>query len=251
MGARDKRPEIKQPAAVVMRPARGIKSTAARKNELGAGRITRQFGEPGGDAPMGLPRKGSRSIIVDDTAYRWVVSAHQGYLRLIVVRRENSGQRLVAWLHHHDSFVRDPAGKWHRVAQLRSISPALVRAAITLALERGWLPGKKGGGVFDLWDAEYRFPTDPPGDERGVQLVEFAREVVGDLRYDVSVDVEWRRRLFHSQPGQRFEVHRPNEYGLHFAAFFDGWAGGMWVIGIECVEFPHVLMHTFNGSAFL
>jgi hypothetical protein len=75
--------------------------------------------------------------------------------------------------------------------------------------------------------------------------------VVGDLRYDVSVDVEWRRRLFHSSPGQRFAVDRPNEHGLQFAAFFDGWAGGMWVIGIECVEFPYVLMHTFNGPAFL
>jgi hypothetical protein len=199
---------------------------------------------------MGLPTKGSRSISVDNTAYRWVVSADRDYLRLIVEKREDCGQRLVAWFHHHDSFVRDPAGQWHRAAQLRSISPALVRAAITLARERGWLPGKKGE-VFNLWDADHRFPVAPPGDERGVQLVEFARDVVGDLRYDVSVDVEWRRRLFHSQPGQRFEVQRPNEHGLHFAAFFDGWAGGMWVIGIECVEFPHVLMHTFNGSAFL
>jgi hypothetical protein len=201
---------------------------------------------------MGLPTKGSRSITVADTAYRWVVSAHQGYLRLIVERREHSGRRLVAWFHHHDSFVRDPAGRWHRVAQLRNISPALVRASIMLALERGWQPTRKGGGVFDLWEAEHRFPVNPPADERSVQLVEFAREVVSDLRYDVSVDVEWRRRLFHSQPGQRFGVLRPNEHGLHFAAFLDGWtADGMWVIGIECVEFPHVLAHTFNGGALL
>jgi len=33
---------------------------------------------------MGLPTKGSRSIALGDTAYRWIVSAHQGYLRLIV-----------------------------------------------------------------------------------------------------------------------------------------------------------------------
>jgi len=199
---------------------------------------------------MGLPTKGSRSIIVGATVHRWVVSSHQGYLRLIVERRQDPGQRLVAWFHHHDSYVRDPAGQWHRVVQLRSISPALVRATIALALERGWLPDKKGG-VFDLWDAEYRFPIEPPVEARGVQLVEFAREVVGDLRFDISVDGEWRRRLFHSQRGHRFEVSRPNEHGLHFSAFFDGWAGGMWVIGIECVEFPHVLMHTFNGGASL
>lgn len=200
---------------------------------------------------MGLSTKGSRSIFVGDVAYRWVVSAHNGFLRLIVERREDPGQRLIAWFHHHDSYVRDPAGQWHRVAQLRSISPTLVRATIILALERGWQPEKKGG-VFDLSDAEYRFPLPAPADERGVQLVEFAREVVGDLRYDVSVDVEWRRRLFHSQPGQRFDVPRPNEHGLHFAAFFDGWTSDrMWVIGIECVEFPQVIMHTFNGGAFL
>jgi hypothetical protein len=201
---------------------------------------------------MALPTKGSRPIIVGDTVYRWAVSAHQGHLRLIVERRKDPGQRLVAWFHHHDSYVRDATGKWHRVAQLRSISPALVRASIALALEQGWLPDKKGGGVFNLSDAEYRFPIDPPADERGFQLIEFARGVVGDLQYDVSVDVEWRRRLFHSQPGQRFEVARSNDHGLHFTAFFDGWTSdGMWVIGIECVEFPHVLMHTFNGGAFL
>jgi hypothetical protein len=201
---------------------------------------------------MGLPTKGSRSITVGNTAYRWVVSADEGYLRLIVERRDDPGQRLVTWFHYHDSYIRDPAGQWHRVAQLRSISPAVVRASINVALGRGWLPGKKGGGVFDLWDAEDRFPVAPPANGLGVQLVEFARDVVGDLRYDVSVDVEWRRRLFHSQPGQRFEVPRPNEYGLHFAAFFDGWTSdGMWVIGIECVEFPYVLMHTINGGAFL
>lgn len=201
---------------------------------------------------MGLPTKGSRSITLGDTAYRWVVSAHQGYLRLIVERREDPGQRLVAWFHHHDSYVRDPIGQWHRVAQLRSVGPALVRASITLALERGWQPGKKRGGTFDLWDAEYRFPVTAPPNEKAVRLVEFAREVVGDLRYDVSVDEEWRRRLLHSTRGQRFEVPVPNESGLHFAAFFDGWtADGMWVIGIECVEFPYVLMHTFNGGEFL
>jgi hypothetical protein len=199
---------------------------------------------------MGLPTKGSRSIVVGDTAYRWVVSADRAHLRLIVECREDAGQRLVAWFHHHDSSVRDSADQWHRVAQLRNIGPALVRASITLALERGWLPGKKRGGVFDWWDAERHFPVAPPADERGVRLIEFAREVVGDLRCGVSVDVEWRR-LFHSQPGQRFAVERPNEHGLHFAAFFDGWAGGMWVIGIECAEFPHILMHTFNGPAFL
>jgi hypothetical protein len=200
---------------------------------------------------MGLPTKGSRSITLGDSAYRWVVSTHQGYLRLIVEQRDDPGQRLIGWFHHHDSYVRDAAGQWHRIAQLRSISPALVRASIALALERGWQPGKKGG-VFDLWDAEDHFPITTPTDDRGVQLVEFAREVVGDPRYRVSVNEAWRRRLFHSQPGWRFEVPCPNEHGLHFAAFFDGWTpDGMWVIGIECVEFPYVLMHTFNGGGFL
>ncbi|HEX4607642.1 MAG TPA: hypothetical protein VH092_05490 [Urbifossiella sp.] len=200
---------------------------------------------------MGLPRKGSRSISVGDAAYRWVVSAGPGHLRLTAEKRDDPGRRLLAWFHYHDSYARDPAGRWHRVGQLRSIGPALVRATTTLALEKGWEPDAKGG-VFGLRDAEYCFPVPASPDERGVRLAELAREVVGDLRFDVSVDVEWRRRLFHSTPGQRFEVPRPNEHGLHFAVFFDGWtADGMWVIGIECVEFPHVLMHTFNGGAIL
>jgi hypothetical protein len=201
---------------------------------------------------MGLPKKGSRSIAVKETAYRWAVSVHAGYLRLLVEQRDDQGQRLVAWFHHHDSYLRDPEGHWHRVDQFRRISPALVRAAILAALERGWQPGTKGAGVFNLWDAEDRFPVTPPPDAQGVRLKEIARQIVEDLRYDVSVDVEWRRRLFHAPPGQRFEVPPSNEHGLRFAAFFDGWtSGGLWVLGIECSDFPDIVMHTFNGEGFL
>jgi hypothetical protein len=85
-----------------------------------------------------------------------------------------------------------------------------------------------------------------------VRLKEVAREVVADLRYDVSVDVEWRRRLFGAEPRKRFDVRRPNDYGLRFAAFFDGWTpDGMWVIGIECSDFPDVVTYTTNGPGLL
>jgi hypothetical protein len=201
---------------------------------------------------MGLPKKASRTITVGDVAYRWVVSTQQaGHLRVVVERRDDPGQRLVAWFHYHDAYARDPAGRWHRVGQGRGIGPGLVRAAIELGLEKGWKPDAKSGGAFDLWDAGWRFPVAAPTDPRQVRLAEFANGVVGDLRYHVSVDIDWRRKLFNSTPGERFEVPYENEHGLHFAAFFDGWAGGMWVIGIECVEFPSVSMHTFNGPAFL
>jgi hypothetical protein len=201
---------------------------------------------------MGLPTKGSRSITVGNVSYRWVVSARPNFLRLIVERHTDPGQRLVAWLHYHDSYVRDPAGRWCRVAQLRSVAPGVVRVAIELALARGWQPGKKGVGVFDLGDMDERFPVTPPADAQSVRLKEVVRDIVGDLRFDISVDVEWRRRLFHATPGERHEIPWPNEHGLRFAAFFDGWTGdGMWVIGIECADFPAVCMYTVNGGAFL
>ncbi len=121
-----------------------------------------------------------------------------------------------------------------------------------MGLDKGWNPGAKGGGAVNLWEAERRFRVADPADPQEVRLAEFALEVVGDLRFDVSVDVGWRRRLFRSPPGERFDVPYENEYGLHFAAFFDGWTSDrMWVIGIECVEFPHAVVYTTNGGAFL
>jgi len=83
-------------------------------------------------------------------------------------------------------------------------------------------------------------------------LKELARGIVGDLATDVSINVEWRRRLFHSRPGQRFEVLRHHEHGLRFSAFFDGWTPGeLWVIGVESMDFPDVVTYTFNAFAFL
>lgn len=200
---------------------------------------------------MGLAKKGSRTISIGGVVYRWAVSASSGYLRLVAELKCDPGQRLVAWFLHHDCYVRDQTGRWQRVAQLRTISPALVRSTILMALERGWQPAAKRVGVYNLWEAEDRFPVaDQPS--QGVQLKEVAREIVGDLREEVSVGIEWRRKLFHSPQGQRFEVKRDNEHGLRFAAYFDGWTSdGWWVIGIESTDFPDVVMHTFNGGAFL
>jgi hypothetical protein len=198
-----------------------------------------------------MAKRGSRTISVGGATYRWTVSTSSGYLRLIAELKDGPGQRLVAWFLHHDSYVRDQVGRWQRAAQLRTLSPALVRETFLLALKRGWEPDAKGAGVFNLWEAEERFPLSGPQGQ-GVQLKEVAREIVGDLLFDVSVDVEWRDRLFRSQPGQRFEVPRDNEFGLRFAAYLDGWTpDGMWVIGIESTDFPDVVMHTFNGGGFL
>ena len=72
---------------------------------------------------MGLPTKGSRSITVADTVYRWLASPDDGYLRLIVEQRDDPGQRLVACFHYHDTYVRDPSGAWHRVGQLKPLLP--------------------------------------------------------------------------------------------------------------------------------
>lgn len=200
---------------------------------------------------MGLARKGSRTISAGGAAYRWTVSAGGSHLRLVAELAGDPGRRLVAWFLHHDCYARDRIGRWQRTDQLRTIGPALVRETILLAIDRGWEPAAKGAGVFNLRDAEERFPiAEQPG--RGVQLKEVAREIVGDLRHDVSIDTKWRRKLFHSEPGQRFEVPRDNEYGLRFAAYFDGWtSGGLWVIGIESLDFPDVVMFTCNGATRL
>ena len=89
---------------------------------------------------MALARKGSRTIVVEEVVYRWVVS-EDGYMELVVEHEATPGQRLVAQV----GFVGgDP------------ITPRVVRRAVMLGLQEGWSPTVGGLAHYRLADAEAR-----------------------------------------------------------------------------------------------
>ncbi|MCU0544545.1 MAG: hypothetical protein MUE44_20640 [Oscillatoriaceae cyanobacterium Prado104] len=76
---------------------------------------------------MGISKKGSRLIKVNDLEYRWVVKSDDYGMSLVVESAENPGQRMITWLEYGNI-----------------ISPGLVRKAILYAIDRGWHPQEKG-----------------------------------------------------------------------------------------------------------
>jgi hypothetical protein len=89
---------------------------------------------------MGIARKGSRTIDVNSTRFRWVVSPDSGAMILVVELAENPGQRLEARFSYDD----EPDGTSGRLRQRSRITPKIVRATILAALSQGWRPEERG-----------------------------------------------------------------------------------------------------------
>ena len=93
---------------------------------------------------MSLARKGSRRIVVDEAAYRWVVrrkptyTQEQGCAMSYGVELEDAGGAVlvVQTDHAHPlNFMKEPS---------KAVLPSDVERAIRLALARGWEPGAPG-----------------------------------------------------------------------------------------------------------
>lgn len=105
---------------------------------------------------MGLAKKETRIIIVNETTYRWVVSPDSGYLHLVIEHKDLPGQRLIAGFKYHNTYVSDKDNEYRRWAQRRLITPSLVKSVILIALDKGWKPTESGLGYFSLWlDEEF------------------------------------------------------------------------------------------------
>lgn len=111
---------------------------------------------------MALPQKGSRRIVVEGVAYRWVATPNDGYISLVVERADDPGQRLGASFKYHDILQSAGAGAARVVGQRRSVSPGAVRAVILAALGRGWQPSRRGLSPFCVPDAEQLVPVGGP-----------------------------------------------------------------------------------------
>lgn len=195
---------------------------------------------------MGLPKKGTRIITVNETTYRWVVSPSDGYLYLIIEHNDFSGQRLNAGFKFHNTYVYDKDNEYQKWAQRCLITPSLVKSVILLALDKGWKPQARGLGYFSMW-LDKEFPV-VQQETLGIPLEDIAADIAHELLYEVSEDYQWRRKLFHAKVSERFEISNDNDYRLKFAAFLDGWTeNGFWFIAVECVNFPHIVFYSKNG----
>ena len=205
---------------------------------------------------MTLPRRGSRILTHGERRYRWRVSTVEGQLQLVVHDDEDSGQVLLARFERHDRYQRTPEGDWSRVSQGRTITPEVVRRMIDHGLVNGWRPLESGPPIaVRTWASDEVAPL-PSRAGAGVAARDLAIEQIGDLRFDLSLDPDWRRILLNAEIGRRYPV--PADYGplrrevralgLRFAVFNDGEIEDGWVVfGIESVDFPDVAMYTTNS----
>src|SRR4051812_11609673 len=92
---------------------------------------------------MALARRGTRKIQVDNTAYRWVVSPDDGFMRIVIEKAEVEGQRLSVQIDYNDQ----PSASGKSV-QGQRIAPSLIRQIILEAPCLGWTPEKRGKELF-------------------------------------------------------------------------------------------------------
>lgn len=76
---------------------------------------------------MGLAKKGTSRITVDDLVCRWVVSGNDGFLDLVVEIEEGHGQRLCVQFNY----------------DFGEMTPGHVREIILAALAAGWTPRER------------------------------------------------------------------------------------------------------------
>jgi hypothetical protein len=92
---------------------------------------------------MGLAKKGSRMIVVGEMRYRWRVSPDDGFIRIVVEKEEQQGQRLSVQIGYDDE--PSPTGI---SVQKQTITPALIRQIILKATSLGWAPSRRGKALF-------------------------------------------------------------------------------------------------------
>jgi hypothetical protein len=88
---------------------------------------------------MGLAKKGSRKINVENTEYRWTVSPDDGFMVIVVEKRENPGQRLSVQIGYDDERSHSGVS-----VQRQKITPSLIRQVILKARSLGWTPTQRG-----------------------------------------------------------------------------------------------------------
>jgi len=92
---------------------------------------------------MTLPEKGSRTISVNDTKYRWMVTGNDMIIDVIIEQDNVKGQKLLSGFDYHNG-----ANEGYTATQERIVSPEVIKKLILRALEIGWEPGVQGKPDF-------------------------------------------------------------------------------------------------------
>ena len=85
---------------------------------------------------MTLPKKGSRTIDIDDTTYRWMVTGNDMVIDVIIEQDNVKGQKLLSGFDYHNET---PEGDM--TTQKRKVTPEVIKKLILFALNSGWEPG--------------------------------------------------------------------------------------------------------------
>ncbi|VEP14047.1 conserved hypothetical protein [Hyella patelloides LEGE 07179] len=211
---------------------------------------------------MTLPKKKSRNIEIDGTKYRWLTSKRNDTIFLSIETQENPQQLLQAFFEPHNSYTKNLENKWQKIKQGVSITPKLVRQVITHGLANGWKPNNNSKQVFyfHTWETDKIIPqlaSLKPNEKRVKDIV---IEQISDLRFDFSLDSQWRKKLFNAEVRQRFlspsNYHafskKVKDCSLQFLVFNAGWTDyGFIILGIKSVEFPDIVMYTVNNPEII
>jgi hypothetical protein len=103
---------------------------------------------------MALPKKKSRTIVIDNIKYCWLVGPNDGY-GVFVAQKEGVSGRIIEVY-----FDTDINSYWVKFPNtdnlnLRIITPKVAETIIRQALQMNWKPEEKGKPlVYDLIDNE-------------------------------------------------------------------------------------------------
>ena len=211
---------------------------------------------------MSLPKRKSRVITIDSSEYRYLISNRNNILSLSVESSENSQQLLQAFFSPHDSYKQGKDKKWKKVKQGIAITPKTVRKIIEYGLTNGWQPNVKNTTAFELytWITDSLIPELLSLNSDEKRIKDIATEQIDDLRFDLSLDPDWRKKLFHANTNKKFVLssdyfalsQEVRDCGLKFAVSNAGWTDdGFVVFQIESVDFPDLATYTTNNPAII
>lgn len=93
---------------------------------------------------MALPKKGFRSINVNDTVYKYKVTGEDDGIRFIIGIPNINGQVLIGYISYHSNYVsnfneKGIAKSWN-LHQRTIVTPKTIRDIILYGLENNWKP---------------------------------------------------------------------------------------------------------------
>lgn len=93
---------------------------------------------------MTLPKKGFRSITVNNTLYKYRVKGEDGCISIVIGLPNINGQVLNGWISYHSNYVShfndEGIAKSWSLHQRAIVTPKTIREVILYGLDQGWKP---------------------------------------------------------------------------------------------------------------